>query len=702
MSGRAPAADERGNSIAQASRSSGRRRKARSESRSKASLARARSNHGPLRGPLSVSDQSTSSRRHDILGQDVAMRLLNVQISGFRRLDGVRLNVDGRIIAIVGPNEAGKSSVLDALLFSETGEALRRRDRTHRLALEEEHVVIRSTYLLDGADRDALAAVVDAGDARYFVREKLADGSVRSSIRPTPARDLAPRRTALLRFQRLTTTARLREAALDDEDFREALDRVAGHLRSEAQSLTQEQIVDLTAMAAQLDDDQWPRSARQVAALLSQLVAHEVVPHPHGRAREVLQARRPVSVLFTTEDRNLRDSYELDDLDSEVPRALSNLAAVANLALPDLIEAADARDNAAKESIIREANDRLRSRFAESWGQSQVAVQLSIEDRTLNIFASGHGNAVTSVAERSDGLRAFIGLLSFLASADVSVPPLLLIDEAEQHLHYDAQADLVRMLTRQRAASQVLYTTHSAGCLPEDFGAAVRVVVPGSTPERSEARNAYWESDTIGFDSLLLAMGASTFAFAATRRSVLAEGPTEVILLPRLLREAIGDDDVGFQVAPGLAVADRVAAGTLDLAAARVAFFVDNDQGGADIARLLRQAGIDGRRIVSAALRGAPSNDLEDLLDAAVYAKAVNEELRRSHGDKVVVAESGVPRTGKTATIAAACARHGVRPPNKTAVARRLVEMESDVPLLSRSGAAALRTAHAKLVPLLN
>ncbi len=43
---------------------------------------------------------------------------------------------------------------------------------------------------------------------------------------------------------------------------------------------------------------------------------------------------------------------------------------------------------------------------------------------------------VTPIAERSDGLRAFLGLVCFLIAADLSIPPILMIDEAERNLHY--------------------------------------------------------------------------------------------------------------------------------------------------------------------------------------------------------------------------------------------------------------------------
>lgn len=630
------------------------------------------------------------------------MRLLSLKLSGFRRLDGLSLNLDSRLIAIVGPNEAGKSSLLEALAKLDTDDALSPQDSTHGMTVAANGVVVDAMYLLDEEDRRALAGIPEAREARYFIFQRRADGSFGADVRPTPERDLTLRQTVTTKVARAAAFRGIQEARLNDEALDEAFVAGAAVLASEAQSLSEGERLALEALADGLSGESATPTTTRTAEVIRELVEHESRRHPRTAAREAMSPRRPTAVLFTNADRRLRDEYDVDDFRADPPRALANLAAVAGLDLAELVRATDDAHHARKESLVRDANVRLTEAFADAWRQFAVSVQVSMDGRTLRVFASGEGNEVTSVAERSDGLKAFISLLAFLSVAGREVPPVLLIDEAEQHLHYDAQADLVRMLTRQQLARQVIYTTHSAGCLPEDFGAAVRVIAPAAEGVRSEARNGFWESASAGFDSLLFAMGASTFAFAAARRAVIAEGPTEVILLPRLMREATGENAVGFQVAPGLATVDRAGAADLDMVAARVAYVVDNDSGGRAIRKTLRKSGVPDERIVSVAMKGRETNALEDLLDAEQYLAAVNELLRRSHGGKVVLSPSHVAGASRVAAVTEACDAQGVRPPNKTAVARLLAERESDVPLLTKAGAAALRSAHAALAALLN
>ena len=51
------------------------------------------------------------------------------------------------------------------------------------------------------------------------------------------------------------------------------------------------------------------------------------------------------------------------------------------------------------------------------------------------------------MTERSDGLRSFVALRAFLGQHNTDQPPVLMVAEAEIHIHYDAQANFVDMFT---------------------------------------------------------------------------------------------------------------------------------------------------------------------------------------------------------------------------------------------------------------
>ena len=77
----------------------------------------------------------------------------------------------------------------------------------------------------------------------------------------------------------------------------------------------------------------------------------------------------------------------------------------------------------------------------------------------------------------------------------------------------------------------------------------MRVISPIEGRDRSKIKNWFW-SEGPGFSPVLLGMGATALAFASMRRAVLAEGASDLILLPTLLREITGEADLEFQIAP--------------------------------------------------------------------------------------------------------------------------------------------------------
>jgi len=73
------------------------------------------------------------------------MRLTNAEFSGFGRLADAQINLDHKVVAIVGSNEAGKPTLLRALSYIDNGDSLRVGQRSRGLAgdIADDHVVVR-------------------------------------------------------------------------------------------------------------------------------------------------------------------------------------------------------------------------------------------------------------------------------------------------------------------------------------------------------------------------------------------------------------------------------------------------------------------------------------------------------------------------------------------------------------------------------
>ena len=422
---------------------------------------------------------------------------------------------------------------------------------------------------------------------------------------------------------------------------------------------------------------------------------------PWGDVTQTLYDRTHDILMFSDEDRRLASSYELTAEDVPTPpAALRNIATMAELSLDELWKTINNGDEGARETLIEQANQTLQTKFSEVWNQSNISAHLKINGASLEIRVKQDGRTITQFHERSAGLQMFVALVAFLTVKGQAVPPILLIDEAETHLHIDAQADLVNEFVTQTRAAKIIYTTHSPACLPPDLGTNIRAVVPDpENGQRSLVEGSFWTKG-VGYSPLMLATGAGAAAFSAARKVVLAEGATEMLLLPSLIKKAVGVDDLDYQVAPGLSEVPLIMYPELDLVGARVAFLVDGDAGGKHLRDNLVEAGVPEGRIVTL---GAPT--LEHLIDPDAYKLVVARFVNEGVGAGTVAAADvpDLPKDGASTwskVINAWSTANGYNLPGKRAIASRLVEEGLAVP--SSDGMEVLKAAHGALTSVLD
>ncbi len=614
------------------------------------------------------------------------MQLISAAIHGYKRFaHKSTINLDGKLIAVIGPNEAGKSSILKGLLHLNHHDAFIRegisQELTRGLTFSDDHRVLQATFLLEQADIEAVAHIEDTSKLRWLVVYKTVKGSYTADCLPNPTRDLRHRKRMVRALQDVLEpigSTEIKVGAQSNEDPVPMVNKLISELNVEAEKLPRSVVADIGSIAAMFLSSGLAAKIEPLETLaqeLNQLAVDEATT-PSFEAMQILFKRRPRFLFFDEEARGLKSDYDLNTIGDKPPTALANLMRIANLNLNTLKRALSAGDQGQVETVIDAANERLRVVFSTSWGQSDITVRLRVSGTVLYILVRDAGTPYVAIAERSDGLRQYVSLLAFASLEKAEQAPILLIDEAETHLHYDAQADLIQMFARQEVATKVIYSTHSVGCLPEDLGTGVRLV-EANEPASSTIRNWFWETDEPGFSPMLFGIGAKTLAFMPVRYALITEGPTDIILLPSMFREATGRLSVGFQIVPGLSVADETDIGILENGAPRTAYLVDADKGGGELRRQLEHAGIPKERIFSLPDEGKEGLVLEDFIETELYLAAINEELRRSHGEAFSMSVGELPVAGRPNAVYQWCKNKSIKPPNKRSVAYRVIERKS-------------------------
>jgi hypothetical protein len=608
------------------------------------------------------------------------MRLVSIGVDNYKRfVEPSELRCDGKLVAIVGPNEAGKSSLLQALTHLTSREPFTEDEHTRGHARRNPARMVWARYLIEQTDRDRMPGLGVEG-ARWYVYGLSADGKAFHDLEGVRIRrDLSGRAQAVALLLRAAEHRVFKGEEGEPLPVAVQASKVAADLGTAGQSLGTEMIDSLREFA-----EEWPgrtvggapKYMQTLGEVLAALADEEEKAPPQDVALSLLYEQRPQFLLFGEEERDLRSDYDLLAEADSPPVALRNLARLASLDLTALREALET-DKGLATKMLEDANRELVRVFDESWRQSGVYLRLDTDEYVLRVFISAP-ERYTSIAERSDGLRAFLALLTFTRlHASTGVKPILLVDEAETHLHYDAQADLIRVFTKQDAAVKVIYTTHSAGCLPEDLGVGVRVVVPDGETAASRIENSFWAGGP-GFSPLLIGMGASAFSFASTRHAVFVEGGSDVVLLPTLMREATGLESLDFQVTPGLAEILPLNVPLLDREGGRVAYLVDNDADGRKITRKLEQGGVPAERVITVG-KGSDVRTPEDLLGIGIYLLAINAELERSHGPSIQMTDADIPSRDRAAAVAAWCKQAGLSDaPSKVGVAYRVLDLAAE------------------------
>ena len=656
------------------------------------------------------------------------MRLVSFRLSNFRRFkEETTVDLSPPVVAIVGPNEAGKSSLLNGLARITDEAPFADGDFSGRERPEEEGALVLSAeFVIEDEDRAAIAEIPGGEAVNLYRITKWDDGSVSRSVVPEPKRPIGERAKIQNDLHRASRNPTVRKSSEQVE--RENVD--------DTEQEAPRPLIDLLALAAeelagqskprlsdevlgQLDDVERRlraagiRTPKYVASLpdrISNLTQLSRDRAPALAAAEALEAVEPPIHLLGESARELKSDYDFDEYE-HAPEPLENLLAVAEVSF-EQFKAVSAEPGQPKLTTLKtKANRNLERSIRSSWRQGhpteqgEISVAIDIQGNQLQVWPYNVVSETHSrVEERSEGLRSFLSLLAFTTRYSRNQKPILLIDEAEMHLHYAAQAELVEVFTREELAAQIIYTTHSAGCLPEDLGSAVRVVET-TGPETSTTRDGFWADRQSGFSPLLLSMGASALAFTPTRAAVMAEGPSDALLLPQLFRAALElprHEPLGFQVAPGIAWVPDEELFQMDIEAAKVVYLLDSDDEGARHKKRLQEAGIADERIYRLRTPSTTGLSVEDFVAPATYVAAVNFLLEHMRQTELRVRIGDIKGAGIARRCERFLERRKIKPLPKPRVAEEILRQSHRVntdgahatPLLASGRKAALVTLY--------
>lgn len=272
------------------------------------------------------------------------VRLQSVQIVGYKRFATEQtLRLGPRVVAIVGPNEAGKTSLLTALGHLPIDASFARREFTGRQQPASDRAIVSARYLIENEDRVGLETLLAPAERYIFHRTLYSTSGARWRLDPPVRRDVAPREALSKAIATAIEAGALQitmEPVEDEEEppidssLSAQAEAIASMLSQAGENLDEQEAEQLAGFGSLLEGRAHQCADSGIAQALlgrtNELIALEHVENPATQIYEVLAPRLPQMLVFDEAQRALRSDYIWADI-GDVPEALENLLDLAGI-----------------------------------------------------------------------------------------------------------------------------------------------------------------------------------------------------------------------------------------------------------------------------------------------------------------------------------------------------------------------------------
>ncbi|MWV30872.1 ATP-dependent nuclease [Rathayibacter iranicus] len=555
--------------------------------------------------------------------------------------------MESDVTTLVGMNESGKSTMLDALyrLNPVYDDAFVERDdyprwRWKRDGRKEDLSVvtpIEATFVLDEDDAQALCDVlgeaVVAQEAVTIGRRYNGNYCVGVSVdEPRFLKNvLAGHPDADTLLETHTTVASLKEA-LAPKATPAAVDPTnsAGEVPDENAAADAEA---LQRIASRIGD------AEDLSAIARRTVRSRMPQFFRFASYQNLEGRVDVSTLRTTEE--------------EQPGASSKQTARALLRLADTdIDSVTDAEFESRTAELEAVSSDLSREMSEYWSTNpELRIKVEIEPETVTL-PNGQSSVVrylnfqvedrkhdftNNFSLRSSGYQWFFSFLAAFSEFEDLDDVVILLDEPALTLHAKAQRDFLRFINKRLApVGQVIYTTHSPFMVERIE--RVRVV-----EDRGDDIGSVTSSDAleVGEDSAFPLQAALGYDLSQNlfigERNLLVEGPSDLAYLDvvgRHLRD-LGREglDERWRILPAGGASNVPAFVSLLGQKVSVTVLLDSGtEGGGKVEAAIKANKIVGKRVVFVgSVLEQKHSDIEDLFKAGDYLGLYNEAFGKKH-----------------------------------------------------------------------
>ncbi len=211
---------------------------------------------------------------------------------------------------------------------------------------------------------------------------------------------------------------------------------------------------------------------------------------------------------------------------------------LAQIDINDFVEkGASAEGRTIRQFDKRAASSYLTAQFQRLWTQKKVKFDIDVDGPTLNIFAEDEAIGFpVRLNRRSTGFRWYVSFAwKFThASNGEFANCVLLLEEPGIHLHYTGQRDLLRVFDELSETNTILYTTHLASMVDQANPERVRIVE--SKDHHVAIKHGVVSSQPAPMAVIESSLGLTPdlSGMLGNRKVLIVEGGTDALILKKL------------------------------------------------------------------------------------------------------------------------------------------------------------------------
>ena len=415
------------------------------------------------------------------------MKLKRFRVHNFRNIvDSGWIDIDD-IVALVGKNESGKTSLLQALWkfnpFQDHPYSLDREwPRGRRKERSPEQLVVETEFKFSDEKKTELAKIHESAASITGVRiKKNYKGTFTYTFLPDQLADNHDIKWVISVIKEKIGEPTVEASDHFKQQYSPALDKFIQEIRdNEGSAYAVEQAEAFKAKYASFHhpnepagNEQFKADQQAIAAFnvgMDDAVAELSIDPPFQRAVDTSHEWLP-TFIYMDDYRIFKGSAQLDQVQQRINKnqpsdedyTIRLIMEQAGLDIDEEVVKGNAQDREQRMLDMNDASLTLTNEIADRWSQKKYEIRFEADGQQLIMFVKDADSpALVPLEERSKGFQWFFSFdMLFMSETKGDFEnSVILLDEPGLHLHAAAQRDLLDRMKEYAKTNQLIYTTH--------------------------------------------------------------------------------------------------------------------------------------------------------------------------------------------------------------------------------------------------